>query len=45
VPILISYNDCDVVRELLKGWRFESITWAYGMNATKQSNEILISNF
>ena len=45
VPILISYNDCDVVRELFKGWRFESITWAYGMNATKQSNEVLISNF
>ena len=45
VPILISYNDCDVVRKLFKGWRFESITWAYGMNATKQSNEVLISNF
>jgi len=45
VPILISYNDCELVRELFKGWRFESITWAYGMNASKQSNEVLISNF
>lgn len=45
VPILISYNDCETVRELFKGWKFEQITWAYGMNASKKSNEILISNF
>lgn len=45
VPILISYNDCDTVRELFKGWKFQEISWAYGMNATKKSNEVLISNF
>ena len=45
VPILISYNDCPTVRDLFKGWRFEPIAWAYGMNASKKSNEILISNF
>ena len=45
VPILISYNDCDIVRKLFKGWKFEQITWAYGMNASKKSNEVLISNF
>lgn len=45
VPILISYNDCQTVRDLFKGWRFEPIAWAYGMNASKKSNEVLISNF
>lgn len=45
VPILISYNDCDTVRKLFDGWQFNQISWAYGMNASKKSNEILISNF
>ena len=45
VPILISYNDCDTVRKLFKGWQFNQISWAYGMNASKKSNEVLISNF
>lgn len=45
VPILISYNDCELVRKLFKGWNFKSIDWAYGMNASKKSNEVLISNF
>ena len=45
IPILITYNDCDLVRELFKGWQFQSVSWAYGMNASKKSNEILICNF
>ena len=45
ISILISYNDCQTVRDLFEGWRFEPIIWAYGMNASKKSNEILISNF
>ena len=45
VPILISYNDCDTVRKLFDGWQFNQISWAYGMNASKKSNEVLISNF
>lgn len=45
VPTLIHYNDCNTVRELFKGWKFQSIEWAYGMNASKESNEVLISNF
>lgn len=43
--IVISYNDCPTVRELFKGWKFKGISWAYGMNSTKQSNEVLITNF
>jgi DNA adenine methylase len=43
--IVISYNDCPTVRALFQGWKFQSIEWAYGMNASKKSNEVLISNF
>lgn len=43
--IVISYNDCPTVRELFKGWHFQPIAWAYGMNNSKQSNEVLITNF
>lgn len=43
--IVISYNDCPTVRQLFAGWTFKEISWAYGMNASKQSNEILITNF
>lgn len=43
--IVISYNDCAPVRTLFKGWKFQSIEWAYGMNASKKSNEVLITNF
>ena len=43
--VVISYNDCPTVRELFKGWNFRDISWKYGMNSSKQSNEILITNF
>jgi len=43
--IVISYNDCPTVRRLFAGWTFKEISWAYGMNSSKQSNEILITNF
>jgi len=43
--IVISYNDCPAVRQLFAGWNFKEISWAYGMNSSKQSNEILITNF
>jgi DNA adenine methylase len=44
-PIVISYNDCAGVRDTFAGWKFREIKWAYGMNASKQSNEVLITNF
>ena len=43
--IVISYNDCPTVRQLFAGWTFKQVSWAYGMNASKQSNEVLITNF
>lgn len=42
-PIVISYNDCPAIRELFADWDFQSISWAYGMNSSKQSNEIILS--
>lgn len=39
---LLSYNDCDAVRDLYNGYRFLSPRWTYGMNASKASNEVFI---
>ena len=46
--VVISYNDYPTVRKLFKDWNdfnFSDISWKYGMNSSKQSNEILITNF
>lgn len=42
--IVLSYNDHPDVRELYKDWRIESLSYAYGMNKSKESNEIIITN-
>lgn len=39
---LLSYNDCETVRDLYDGRLFKTPTWTYGMNASKVSNEVLI---
>ncbi len=39
---ILSYNDCSLVRKLYKGYRMKVLTWKYGMNTTKQSNELVI---
>jgi DNA adenine methylase len=39
---IISYNDCDYIRELYKGCRIFTESWAYGMNASKESSEVII---
>ena len=42
---ILSYNDCDYIRELYANFERKSLNWTYGMNATKRSNEILIWSF
>ena len=42
--VVVSYNDCDLVRELFEEWTFIPVEWAYGMNKSKKSNEVLIVN-
>ena len=39
---LLSYNDCDEIRELYDGYPFIIPEWAYGMGGNKKSNEVLI---
>lgn len=39
---IISYNDCDYIRNLYKECRIFEVKWSYGMNASKPSSEILI---
>lgn len=39
---MVSYNDCEYIRKLYEGCRILTPSWAYGMNKTKKSSEILI---
>ena len=39
---LLSYNDCEQVRNLYSEFRFISTHWTYGMNTSKKSNEIFV---
>lgn len=39
---ILSYNDCNYIRELYKDCRIYSENWSYGMNSSKKSSEIII---
>ena len=39
---IISYNDCDYIRNLYKNCRIFKENWSYGMNLSKKSSEIII---
>lgn len=39
---ILSYNDCPEVRKLYAGFKMITLSWAYGMNEDKKSNELLI---
>ena len=39
---IMSYNDCENIRQLYKDYDIVEAAWAYGMNKSKQSSEILI---
>lgn len=39
---VLSYNDCDWVRETYKDFKIVSLDWQYGMSSEKNSNEVLI---
>jgi DNA adenine methylase len=39
---MMTYNDCDYIRQLYSDCTIVDIDWAYGMNATKKSSEIVI---
>ena len=39
---IISYNDCEFIRDLYKDCQIFQEKWSYGMNASKKSSEIII---
>ena len=45
IPFMLTYNDNMEVREMYKDFNITSLSWSYGMNSTKKSSEILITNF
>lgn len=39
---MITYDDCPEIRDLYDGYVVIEVAWAYGMNKSKKSNEIVI---
>ncbi len=39
---LMTYNNCDYIKNLYKDFKIIETSWSYGMNKTKQSSEIVI---
>lgn len=42
---ILTYNDCEYIRELYKDFTILEVDWKYGMNKSKESSEIVIINF
>ncbi len=40
----MTYNNCDYIKNLYKNYTIIETGWSYGMNATKESSEIVIIN-
>lgn len=41
---VLSYNDCEYIRELYKNFTIYPISWKYGMSKNKHSKEIIITS-
>ena len=39
---LITYNNCEYIRNLYKDYLILDVNWSYGMNKSKESSEIII---
>ena len=42
---MLTYNNCDYIKDLYKDFRIVETSWSYGMNKSKKSSEIVILNF
>ena len=42
---VLSYNNCEYIKELYEGCEFAYPEWSYGMSKKKESKEILILNY
>ena len=41
---VLSYNNCEEIRHLYKDYQIHEVAWTYGMNKSKESSEIVITN-
>lgn len=41
---ILSYRDCEEIRTLYQDYQIHKVEWTYGMNKTKESTEIVITN-
>ena len=41
---ILSYNECEEIRELYRDYKIHKAAWTYGMNKSKKSSEIIITN-
>jgi len=41
---IMTYNNCDFIKNLYKNFKIIETKWTYGMNKTKKSSEIIIIN-
>ena len=39
---IMTYNNCEFIRQLYKDYLIIDVSWSYGMNKTKDSSEIII---
>jgi DNA adenine methylase len=39
---IMTYNDCEYIRDLYKDYEIRVVDWTYGMNKSKNSSEIVI---
>ena len=39
---LLTYNDCEYIRNKYKDFTILEVDWAYGMNKSKKSSELVI---
>ncbi len=44
VSWMMTYNNCDFIKNLYKDYVIIDVNWAYGMNSSKKSSEIVIIN-
>jgi DNA adenine methylase len=42
---IITYNNCEYIKNLYKKFTIIETNWTYGMNKSKKSSEIVIINF
>lgn len=39
---ILTYNDCEYIKDLYKNYKIIELDWSYGMNKSKKSSEIVI---